>query len=363
MRRNRQDIFNSNRPIDIMAEPNIQQLQQVIEQNQREIETLRQQLTQQNGVPQFQLTADQVLNRFHHIKTFTGKGEYTLQEFIHAVENTASLCGGNIPLMQYGLQTVFTEKIQGEAKRCIQRLGNNLTWEQVKAELKAELRPRKSYKRFFDECRNIKVNNLKELFSIIRSINYQLNELYEFDDNKPTNYNPENNDKNLVDIIKDMLTGSYRTSIKQNITINEVFNTFDALGLLEEHDVIHYRYRKNNHKNHRSNNQPKQFNNSRNNEHFNNRVKNNQNDRSGNFRHDVNTKNNRNLIDRSSGQYRRNDNFGPTRFNNGHNSNNNSPTGIFGQRNYQTHNTDNNVTPMEIDNIQQEDVNFSDEPR
>ncbi|XP_037915059.1 homeobox protein 2-like [Hermetia illucens] len=85
----------------------------------------------------------------------------------------------------------------------------------------------------------------RELFDNFRIICNSLNELYEFDDNKPTNYSPENNNKNLVDVVKDMLTGSNRISIPQNMSLIEVFNKFDDLGLLDETEVIHCSYRKN----------------------------------------------------------------------------------------------------------------------
>lgn len=97
-----------------------------------------------------------------------------------------------------------------------------------------------------DESRNLKVSSLRELFKIIRSINMQLNELYDFDEYKPVNYSPINNDKNLVDIVKDMVTGSYRTIITRDMTLIQVFNAFDDLCLLDESDVIHFNYRKNN---------------------------------------------------------------------------------------------------------------------
>lgn len=139
----------------------------------------------------FQLTADQVLKKFSNIKPFYERKDDSLQEFINSVENVATLCDENVAILQYGIQVVFKEKIQGQAKLAIQRIGEDLNWDLVKPELKLHFRLRKTYKKPMDETRNLKVSSLRELFGIIRSINYQINEIYEFDDNKPTNYNPD----------------------------------------------------------------------------------------------------------------------------------------------------------------------------
>lgn len=69
-------------------------------------------------------------------------------------------------LLLHGLLIVFKEKIQGEAGKAIQHLGGELTWDKVKAELITYFRPRRSYKQLIDECRNIKVLNLRELFNM-----------------------------------------------------------------------------------------------------------------------------------------------------------------------------------------------------
>lgn len=349
-----------------------QQLQEMIQQHQREIQALRQQLEQPQRM--FDLTADQIIKQFHNIKTFTGTGEYKLQEFINAVENTSTLCANNEALLRHGLRIILTEKLQGNAKRCIQRLGNDLTWEQIRAELKSEFKPRKNYKRLMDESRNIKVSTLRELFKIIRNINFQLNEVFEFDDNQPTNYSPSNNDKNLVDIVKDMLTGSYRVYIRPNMTLNDVFNVFDEMCLLDESDVIHYNFKK--YKDHKNNNsfRPnfKPQGNTRGENSFGTRSNNQTNQQSHNsanfrrnddysgqnrnFRHN---NNNSGQFRQNSGQYRQSS-IQQRQFNN---RNFFSNSGQFRQRPNNEHSNNNDrPEPMEIDNIQQ-DVNFTEEPR
>lgn len=390
MRRNRNSEFDSRRVSlpNIMAEQQIRELQQAIqrlqEEHQQAIASLQQQMENRPQVDQqpvqlFQLTADQILNKFQKIKTFYGKEDYPLHEFFSAVENVVALCGNNINLIQHGLQMVVKEKIQGDAKMCIQRLGDNVTWPQVKAELKTQFRPRKSYRRLFDELRNIKVGNLRELFSIIRSVNYKLNEVYEFDDNHPANYNPENNDKNLVDILKDMLVGSYRVNIRNGMTLNQAFNTFDELCLLDEDDVIHHSYRKQRHS-HPNNQHRREFKPSENERQMNNlRFQKTHNNNFGNTNYQRNFTPQQNQFN-GSAQFRRQnndqkqdrhfrDNNWPVQnrqnslqyrqFNNRNNFSNNSNR----FRNGPTNNRSDPVVPMEVDNIQQQDVNFSTPPQ
>lgn len=383
MRNRRNSAFDLNRnvpqEINMANQQEIQEIRNALqlmqEQHQREIAVLQQQLAQPQQAgqdlgaqPMFQLTADQIINKFQRIRTFYGKQDYSLQEFISAVENVTVLCGNNVELLQHGLHTIVKEKIQGDARTCIQRLGDDLTWPQIKDELRAQFRPRKSYRKLLDETHNIKVGNLRELFNIIRSINFQLNEIYDYDDNKPSNYSPANNDKNLVDIIKGMLVGSYRINIRNNMTLNQVFNTFDDLGLLDEVDVIHYSFRKNHRDHHNHNVHRKEFKNKdieRKTQNFSpnndrNTGPNNFRNFSGQFRRNENFRQERNFsnFNNHSGQFRQHNNQQRT-FNN----NNNSGQFRYRQNNNPHFNPNNDVVPMEIDNIQNPDVNFFAEPR
>ncbi|XP_037925641.1 putative uncharacterized protein DDB_G0282499 [Hermetia illucens] len=389
-----------------------QALQDLHAQYQQDIESLRQQLQQYQQQPQqlqqreireLELSTDQILNRFSHVKTFTGQGSYTLMEFINGVENIISLCSNNEYLIRHGLIIIIKEKIQGEAKRCIQRLGENVTWDAVKMELRANFRPRKSYKKLMDECRSLKVSTPRELFDNFRVICNSLNELYEFDDNKPTNYSPENNNKNLVDVVKDMLTGSYRINITQNMSLIEVFNKFDDLDLLDETEVIHYSYRKNrnrevngkeskrgNFKNsgnnnfqsyHRSNDsQPNSdYNNFKPNRYNNNFNRNNNNDKNNSqpnqYNHSNRTKNYNskptdgynqkysNYNTDNSGQFRQNTNSEQYRNFDNNSSGHTRQSNNKNSRQFKTRqNNFDDSEPMEVGNIQG-DINFQEEPQ
>lgn len=351
-----------------MSVAEIQDLQQTIQNMQelhrQEIESLKQQLRSPEQA--FQLTPDQIISKFQKIKSFYGKGDYSLQEFLHAVENVGALCGNNSSLLQYGLQVVFKEKIQGAARIAVQRLGSDVSWDQVKAELKLHFKPRKTYKKLMDQTRSIKVSNLRELFSVVKTINYELNELFEYDDNKPPNYSPENNDRNLVDIVKDMINGCYRINITNNMKLIEVINLFDNLGILDESDVIHPNFRKYSKDNKNSFVSRKDFKRDDNDRRQDKPSNPNQNHNfkqdSGQFRQNYNFRQNSN---HNSNNYRRNDNqnrSGQFRQNDPHNNNRNfNYNNTFNNKN--SGNFRNEVVPMEVDNIQGQDVNFLDKPR
>lgn len=255
----RNEVFDQNRnlPSDSdsdseaefnnMANPQeIALLMQTIQQQQADIVQLQQQLNQfllqrgenqanpqQNGEQAnrqqnedqinpngniFQLSTDQILNHFRHLRPFNGRDDFTLMQFIESVNNAVDLCS-NEQLKRYVIKMVLNEKILGEAKRCVQRLGDNLTWEEAQLELKLHFRPRKDYAELINECRNFKVGNLRELFNKVKSVNYQLNELYNFEDegDKPTIYSPENNDKYLVGIVMEKLDSLVRGNVKKKI--------------------------------------------------------------------------------------------------------------------------------------------------
>ncbi|XP_037911927.1 nuclear transcription factor Y subunit gamma-like [Hermetia illucens] len=211
-----------------------------------------------------------------------------------------------------------------------------------------------------DQSHNLKVSTPRGLFSSIRFINYKLNELYDFDEFKPQNYCPENNDKNLMDVVKDMLTRSYRSLITRDMSLIQAYNKFDDLGLLEETDVIHYHYRKsklnNNNKNtgdfYPKNGKPR--NNIKHPKNHNSDLNADQN-RNNNFQPKQSNNSdqcrNKNYRYSDSNQTRRHGQYS----NNNTRHNNYKNSGQYSQGK-NTHES------MEVDNIEQKEVNFPIEP-
>lgn len=219
-------------------------LTQIQQRPQQQPQQQPQQPPQQNN--QFTLTPDQFLNLTNKLRIFNGKDEFTVQEFINTVERTTLLCGQNEALRNYSISIIINDKIQGEAKRCIQRLGaNGNDWDEVKRELKLHFRPRKDYAELLNEARIRKVSSLRELFNCVREINYNLNELYEFDENKPVTYQPSNNDKYLADIVSSKIHNFVRGNIPENASIIEIYNKFDKLKLLDDENAVEPSNRRN----------------------------------------------------------------------------------------------------------------------
>lgn len=370
-------------------------LVQSIQQQQAEIQELREQLNQQRAQQQqqqqqqnanhnprnehiFQLTSDQILRHFRHLKPFNGKDDYSLIEFIKSVESALQLCG-NENFRDYALQIVLNEKILGEAKRCVQRLGNTLTWETAKAELKLHFRPRKDYAELINECRNIKVGNLRELFTIVKSVNYQLNELYNFEEqeNRPTIYSPENNDKYLVGIVMEKIDSLVRGNIDKNFTLIEIYNKFSELKLLDDERAINSAHRK-------IKNISRNFSREINRNMYKQKTETNDNNEvrfqkqynNNSYNRNSNTSNNNYVRDNRNKYNNQNyNNFHRNNSNTYHNSvrRNTNNSGRFNTSNSNRsrynnnnanviNNTNNdNVEPMEVDNVQQQ--NFSQQPQ
>ena len=259
MKEERQKSFDRNREMELSNEELLTILQkqqadiQILNAKIEQLITLQQvpqqmpqQVEPQDSPGQFKLNPDQFLNYVNKLRIFNGRNEYTVQEFISTVERTFLLCSDTPGLKEYAVNIVVTDKIQGEAKRCIQRLGTSLetSWDDVKQELKLHYRPREDYAELIDQCRSIKASTLRELFYSIREISFKLNELYEFDDTKPETYHPKNNDKYLADIISFKIHDFLRGNIPENASIIEIYNKFDKLKLLDNEEGVDLKSRK-----------------------------------------------------------------------------------------------------------------------
>lgn len=378
MKNSRKNIFDKNRRMDLN-----EQARNIIEQQEAQIRALQarvEELTQPAVAQQnsFSLTSEQFLNHITKLRSFNGKDEYTVQEFITTVERTLLLCQDIPGLRNYATVTIINEKIQGEAKRCIQRLHTNARWEDVVAELKQHFKPRHDYAELLNQCRSLKVSSLRELFYCIKEINYKLNELYDFDEKKPPTYHPSNNDKYLMDIISSKVHDFLRDTIPENGTIIQAYNKFDKLKLLDNEDAIDFRSRRNkvnSYKNSFVHNKTNNKNSYDKNNYYNNNKsdRNNSDNNKNNFNRNIsnfnsNYRNNYNRNDNNASGLQRN-NYNNFNRNYNHNysvqyrrENQNSyqqPRQNSGQvRNYPIQ------EPMEISSLNQgQDVNFHYQPR
>ena len=318
------------------------------------------------------LSADSVLNQFRQLKPYKGTEDFSLSSFIRSVEFTSRLCGENAELQTHGMQIVYNEKLQGQAEKCIRRLGNFPSWTSVKQELRQYFQPQKSYSELFNCCRQVKVINLRELFEVFRNISNEISELYEFDKKKPEIFKSENVDRDLVDILIEKIDGNIRAHIEEGASLTQIYNKYARLKMLNDERNIDINHKKSiNHGNKNSTfkkNVPK---------YVLDRYRPNNTERNQ-FRHQNNTNQDRHQNDNTSNrenqsgsylnsaQFRQNQfsNSGQFRQNQFNNSGQFRRNQFSNSAQFRRNQSDNyQIEHMEIGNIQENDVMFTTEPR
>lgn len=379
MKKNRNSAFDINRifatktELELNMEAELEQLKQIIVRQEATISQYTAQIgTLQGAGPSnmqqqqhfLKLTPENILSQYRYIKPFNGSDDYTLSSFIKSVENVMQLSRDNEQLTEYALNIVFNEKIQGNAARCIRRLGDNTTWISVKRELMQNYQPNRSYGELFNYCRYVKVTNLRELFNEFKEVNYKLNEMYEFDEKKPDIYRPENIDRDLTEILIEKIDGNIRAHILENENMTTIYNKYSRLKLLDDNRAIDSKHKKiynnSNHynkntfsnrpnNNYNNSNQSKNYNDSNHYNTNNYKTPNHSKNYNNYNRFNYNGNSNRSNIVGNSNQYANNYNNHRSNYQNYQDSSQNG-------QNILKPKTQQNPEPMEIDNFQE--VNF-----
>lgn len=216
------------------------QMQQQMQQQQ-----VQQQFQQpiQNDAFAFNMTPKDIIEQFRRLKPLDET--HNPRAFIHAVEENLTLCGNNEILTQFCTRIIVNEKILGNAGRRVRELEDKASWEEIKARMLQEFRPRKTYAEIFNFCRTIKVSNLKQLFSIFEKSKYEINDIYLVDQFKPSIYKPENVDRDLVDILLEKIDGPIRAHIGEHETLIEIIMKYTKLKLLDDTRAIAFNHRSN----------------------------------------------------------------------------------------------------------------------
>lgn len=222
------------------------------QQNQQLYEQLQQQAQQQiqqqpNHIQQVQqgnnnydygiMRPEDILNQIRKIPTFSGIKGQSLMSFIYTVEDYLLLCGSNQSLTKLCMGTIRNSLLQGEAANQVKILGNEPTWTRIKEELIARFKPERTYYEVINDCRWAKTKNLRQLFDVCRSSLFEMQEIYEFDSNKPALYQPESCENQLINILKDKIAGNFR-NIATGKTILEIYDAYSSLKLLNEEGAI-----------------------------------------------------------------------------------------------------------------------------
>lgn len=219
---------------------NQQHVQQELQQQQAQQHQEQQQ--DQQHLPQncILFTPKDIIQQFRQIRPLDDSR--FVNSFIKSVEMILGLCGNNQQLIRFGIEIIINEKIMAEFGTYIRELGD-VTWEQLKAKLRVQGRPRKSYAEVFNSCRYIKVSSLRQLFDYFESAKHEISEIYEFDDNKPLLYKSENVDRDLVNILTEKIDGPLRIHLDENLTLNDIITKYTKLGLLDDSRAIDSRHK------------------------------------------------------------------------------------------------------------------------
>lgn len=254
-----QDRFNENRNVNHEDELNevirrqeaaIHQLQEQLQQQQvqqqlQQIQQLQQQQQQAQPQQDLGLTPKDLLTQFRQLRSLDRDHDATA--FIASVEAVLALCPReNQQLINLATAIIMNEKISGDAGDYIRGLGTNATWDQIKAKLIDHHRPRTTYSDIFSRCRNVKVSNLRELFTYFEKSKSELNKIYMYDETRPEIYEPNRVDKDLVNILIEKIDIPLRSHSNQNGTLNEVITNYTRIRALDDPRTIHYRHRKKN---------------------------------------------------------------------------------------------------------------------
>lgn len=328
----------------------------------------------------FNLTPDQIIRNFNEITSFSGDNNYKLKSFLKSVEDVESLCGmNNEDLKQYCLKKLINNKIIGSARNAILEIPDHQrTWTNIIAQLQLKFKPKSTIHQLLFTAKELKVNNLKELFEKLNEIKSKCSEICDFEDEE--NFTYEAIDKELVQIIKSKLIPIMQIQINSEKTLFELDNILCQSEIYYCNDIIKNEYKINKSYNSGNNNHNKNYNNNKQkpnyqsqnylnknnigqNQNFNSYRQNNFNNKHPNQNSNNNYRNNYNGNNYNgqnyNGQYRQNS--GQYRQNSGQFRANN-----YGNNNF---NKNREITPMEVDNLEQtnsqinhinNEVNFTD---
>lgn len=262
-----------------------------------------------------QLTMSDVIEDAHTIQVFKGDNSYALSSFIREVETVQSIIQDQPTLKAYIHQRVVINKIQGAALHVLRTLGPNPSWEAVKQALVSNFGVRESYDELYKRA-NVAVNNdIVNYFKYLRNICSKINEKFEFDPEKPNEYEPQLVDKFILRIF----INNIDVNLASVIINSKSMNIRDAYNVLEESGLIRNNHNTNNseqfrnisNNNRRFTNTNSQYPNStgqNNNSHFSQTDTNFQNRNVNSHMNRSSTNSRRNFTNVPSGQYNNNNN-------------------------------------------------------
>lgn len=180
------------------------------------------------------LSTNDVLKDAQRIHEFRGDDAYALSSFLREVETVFTLVQSNPDVKEYIYQRVVLNKLQGEALHILRTLGLNPTWEEVKEALISNFGVRESYHQLFQDAFAARNSNIVNYYNFLRDILCKINEKFEYDKEKPAEFNNVNSEKIILKtFINNIDVNLASVIINRNIVkLREAFNLLEREGLI-----------------------------------------------------------------------------------------------------------------------------------
>lgn len=182
----------------------------------------------------YTLSVDDIMKDAQRIREFNGDGSYALTSFIREVDTVLPILDGQPQVKNYVLQRIIINKIQGAALDAIRTLGTNLTWDTIKAELINNFGIKESYHQLYHKALAAKNYNVRDFYISLKIILSKLNEKYAYDEHKPSEFNPQNNEVIILRTFLDNIDPNLSSVvISRDIkNLREAYNILETSGLI-----------------------------------------------------------------------------------------------------------------------------------
>lgn len=182
----------------------------------------------------YKLSANDIFQDAQRIREFTGDGSYALTSFIREVDTILPVLDEQPEVKQYLFQRIIVNKIQGSALDAIRTLGPNITWDNIKTELINNFGVKESYHQLYHKALSARNYNVSEYYEILINILSKLNEKFAYDQAKPSEFSPLNNEVIILRTFLDNLDPSLTSVIisREIKNLREAYNILETSGLI-----------------------------------------------------------------------------------------------------------------------------------
>lgn len=182
------------------------------------------------------LSMNELLKDAQRIREFRGDDTYALTSFIREVETIFAISQSNPEAREYVYQRVVLNKIQGEALHVLRTLGLQPSWEETREALISNFGVKESYHQLYQEAFAAKNVGITNYYKRLREILCKINEKYEYDNEKPIEFNNVNAEKIILKTFMNNIDVNFASVlINRNVTkLREAYNLLEREGLIRQ---------------------------------------------------------------------------------------------------------------------------------